>query len=479
MSLHPQAAVGRARGAGGSAGRAVWACFAAGLLLSLLMVWRSQVGGDQLNLLARGWLLEAQGRFISFGNPMSTGGKAPGGFTSLLVGLPLIVWPDHRAATLVVLLFHAAAFVILDRTLARIVQPAERLLFALLYWLSPWRFYYSGFLWNPNYLCLFASAHLATAFAQRRQAGFWASFLHLAALVLAAQVHPSALLLAAASALLWLRGYLKIHLGGAIAGFLAANLPLIPWYREVLGHPALLAEANKGFLGRGLLFSLPRGLFYWLRYASLSLAGRTGLFDFTEALGAAANRWLTRVFWLLSEVIGPLSVVLPLLGSFWLLRRYRHRYLRRFPAAPAAPQLDRAWLHGYVILTLVASAAVFIASPTTLMYWQAFILFHAAVLPLVLWSGLLLRTRHASKVVTGAAVYAALALVLTLGMTFGSPDYRCAGRETVVFPLCCDSPMFGQLHIQATCPWPLDQPGGWWPDILPKSRPVALTPGHP
>src|SRR5438046_30929 len=62
-----------------AAARTVWAIFALGLGIAVLMVIRSQVGGDQLNLLARGWLLAARGQFIPFGNPMSTGGKAPGG----------------------------------------------------------------------------------------------------------------------------------------------------------------------------------------------------------------------------------------------------------------------------------------------------------------------------------------------------------------------------------------------------------------
>jgi len=72
--------------------RIVWALFAAGLLIAIVMLVRGQVAGDQLNLLSRGWLLAARGRWISYGNPMSTGGKSPGGITSLLVGLPLFLW---------------------------------------------------------------------------------------------------------------------------------------------------------------------------------------------------------------------------------------------------------------------------------------------------------------------------------------------------------------------------------------------------
>ncbi|MGH6958963.1 MAG: hypothetical protein ACREE7_00615, partial [Dongiaceae bacterium] len=72
-----------------AAGRLRWALFAMGLALSAWMVARSQVGGDQLNLLARGWLLVEEGVWVPYGNPTSSGGAQPGGLTSLLVALPL------------------------------------------------------------------------------------------------------------------------------------------------------------------------------------------------------------------------------------------------------------------------------------------------------------------------------------------------------------------------------------------------------
>jgi hypothetical protein len=446
-------------------GRWRWACAAAGLLLSGLMLARSQVGGDQLNLLARGWLLEAQGRLISFGNPMSTGGWAPGGTTSLLVGLPLFLWHDHHAPTAVVLLFHLLAYFILDRSLRTVLRPHERLLLAVCYWLNPWRVYFSGFLWNPNYLYPFAAAHLATALAQRHRAGFWASFLHVVCLGLALQIHPSALLLLVASVLLWARGYLKLNWPAAALGVLAANLPLLPWYRDVLTQPALITEAHKGFLGRGLLlvFPLLRGVLYWLRFSSLSLAGRMGIFDFREAFGAAADRWLQPLYFALTQIVAPATVVFALLANIWLLRRNRHRWRRRL----AATASDRTWLQGYVLWTFAATVLVLCLAPTTFMYWQGLALIHAAALPPVLWLGALWRSRRAARVRAGVAVYAVLEVLVGLGMAFGSPDYRCRGTETVVFPLRYDSPMFDELHIQATCPWPLNVRGGWWPDVLP------------
>jgi hypothetical protein len=449
------------------------------------MVGRSQVGGDQLNLLARGWLLAARGRMVWFGNPMSTGGKAPGGVTSLLVGLPLMLWRHHRAATATVALCHLLAFLLLDRTLARILTAQERLLFVILYWLSPWQLYFGSFLWNPNYLFLAGAAHLATAWRLRHEPRFGASLLHAATLVLALQVHPSCLLLAAASALLWWRGWLRPHAAGAALGAALGALPLLPWAWEVISHPVLLAEAHKGFLGRGVIHSLPRGILYWLRYSSLSLAGRTSLFDFGEAFGAAADRRLAPIFRALTEGVGPATLVLPLLANLWLWRRWRRGAGRPRPEngapaeapAPAAVPgsagsvrsagCGRAWLRAYVLWTLGGAAAVLALSPTTFMYWQGLCLFHAAVLPLTLWAGLLLRTRHAARVLAAAGAWVVLELLLALGIAFGTPDFRCRGFETVVFPLRGDSPMLHELHIQDTCPWPTDDPHGWWPDVLP------------
>jgi hypothetical protein len=478
-----------------AAERLIWAAFAAGLLLMALMVGRSQVGGDQLNLLARGWLLAVRHRMVWFGNPLSTGGKVPGGMTSLLVGLPLLLWRDPRAATAVVAVCHVLAFLVLDRTLARIVSAPERLLFAVFYWLSPWQLYFGSFLWNPNYLFLGGAVHLATAWRLRREAHLPATVLHAAALVVGLQVHPSFLLLVAASALLAWRGYLRPHVWGAVLGAVLGCLPLVPWAWEVMTHPVLLAEVHKGFPGRGLVFSLPRGVFYWLRYSSFSLAGRTGLFDFSEAFGAAASRRLTPLYRALTEGLGPATLAVPLAANIWLWRRHlgihrrgrpvagegeaavdgrgkagREGWLARLLRRPSVGDGGgggRAWLRGYVILTFVAAAGVYAVSPTTFMYWQGLCLFHAAVLPLVLYAGALLRTRRGARVAAGTAAWAAVAVLLTLGIAFGTPDFRCRGRGTVVFPLRYDSPMLHDLRIQDTCPWPVGDPHGWWPDVLP------------
>ena len=448
------------------AARLVAVLFAVGLAVSALLLIRGLPAGDQLNLLARGWLLAEKGEFISYGNPMSTGGKAPGGITTLLVGLPLLVWRDHRAPTVVILLFHVAAYWLLDRTLRRVLGPGERVLFAVLYWLNPWRLYFSGLLWNPSYLFLFGAVHLWSCHGQRETPRFWMTFLQAVSLVLAFQVHASFLLLAMASLLLWLRGYFKVHWPAAVAGGVLAALPLVPWALELRAHPALVTEAQHGFLGRGLLLVLPglRGVGFWLRYPSLGIPDKVARFDFGPLVGGT-DPWLgPALFWLVKTVFA-LTAVLPLFAAIWFWRRNRHRWRRRVPAAASG----RVWLHGYVLWCFLGSVLVFALAPTTVMYWQVVLLFHAAVLPLVLWGGALWRSRHHARVTRVAAAWGAAGVALAVAVALGSPAFRCGGRHDVRFFLASDSPMFDDLGIRRDCPWPMNQPGTWWPDVLPRS----------
>lgn len=456
-----------------SADRFVRVAFVAGLLLSAIMVWRSQVGGDQLNLLARGWRLYSAGEWIPYGNPMSTGGKAPGGVTSLLVGLPLFLWQDHRAPTLLILLTHLLAYLLLDRTLRGILTPAERVALALLYWLNPWRVYFSAFLWNPNYLFLLGAIHLWSSLAQRPEKRFLPSFLQAAALVLAFQIHASFLLLAVASLLLWWRGAFKLHWLGAAAGGLLATLPLVPWLIGLFEDPTILTDAKKGFLGRGLLlvFPLLRGLLYWFRYASLAVSGRMATLNFTDVLGL--HPWLDRAASILVQTLPAVTILLPILAGIRLARRSRRLLKDGFGAEIS----DRSWLKGYALYSFLAAVIVFSLSPTTIMMWQGVILLHAAILPLVLWLGPLARTRFSPRVRQGARLYFVAEVLLIATMAFGAPHYRCKGHKEEFgfgFALRGDHPMLHELHIQQTCPWPIDPAHGWFPDVIqPEPTPGA------
>ncbi len=442
------------------------ALVAAGLLLSAWMALRAQVGGDQLNLLARGWLWAARGELVPWGNPLSSGGNGPGALTTVVVGAPLFVWMDHRAPVALTWLCHLAAFLLLDRLLARHLSAGERLAFVAVYWLNPWRLEPSAFLWNPNLLFLAGAVHLATAFGSRERASWALSALHVLTLGLAFQLHPGTLLLAALSALLWLRGYVRVHWGGVALGALAVAATLVPWLLAARADPAILAVAE-GFPLRGLvyLFPLVKGMLYLLRYPSLALNGQTTRFDFTELLGAGADRWLTPAAKGLLGVAGAVTAVAAAaaLWSFFRGRRPLARWAARATAADG-----RSWLEGYAALSFVGALAVFALAPTTPQAWQALPIFHAAVLPAVFAVGRLEAAGRAATARRAVLGYAALALALDVALAMAGPNFRCAGRGTLVFPLASHSAMFDELGLQRTCPWPLDRPGTWWPDVLPR-----------
>lgn len=434
------------------------------------MIARSQVGGDQLNLLARGWLLAEDHVFVPYGNPLSSGGNAAGGATTLLVGLPLFLWRDHRAPTVLILLFHVAAYALLDRIVARDLGERARLPFALLYWLNPWRLYHSAFLWNPNYLFLFGALHLWAIRAQRDRPRLLASLTLSASVVLSFQIHPSALLLLGSAGLLWLRRSFRVHWTGAVLGALLGALPLVPWALALDSHPEISA-ADQGFLFRGLIYLFPllRGLLYWLRHASLSIGGKMAVFDFTPDFGPGPDAWLTPLAQGLAA-LGTATILAVLIANLRLGKKIvRRGWLRRLPPEVNA-QSGRRFLEEYAVWTFLAAVVVYAGAPTTIMNWQGLVILHAAVLPPLLWTHALLRTRHGSKARRALAATACLAGLILVAQTFGATHFRCAGRKGLDLALRSDHPMLHELHVVDRCPLPLNRQDGWWPDVLPETN---------
>ena len=458
--------------------------FVAGLLISVVMVLRSSVGGDQLDLLARGWRWAAQGDLVPYGNPLSNGGKEPGALTSIVVGLPLFVRMDHRAPVALIWLTHLLAYLLLDRVVREGTSAPGRTLFCLFYWLNPWQLFFAGMLWNPSYLFLIGAAHLWSCWSQREGPRFWPSFVHGLALVCALQLHPSAVILILASALLWWRGYVRMHWAALLLGGALASAPLLPWWFAVRADPGLL-PGGKGFPFRNLVLVLPtlRGVFYWLRYGSFMVMGRMTTPDFTSALGVTADAVLAPIVdWTLATVgvIGfAVTAWVTLLFAWRKAQRRRVRrggFLRSLGRVRSGPRSRRTWLWGYAAWTGTAALFSFAASPTTIMGWQILIALHAAVLPIVFGCEALLRTARWRRFAVGVPAYAAVSSLLLLSMAFASPDYRCKGRRGVNIPLLADHPMFRDLQIDARCPFPVDPADGWWPDALP--RPAGAPPAE-
>ncbi|MGE5236643.1 MAG: hypothetical protein ACM3O7_09865 [Acidobacteriota bacterium] len=439
------------------------AIFLVGLVIPLVMANRCQIGGDQLHFLARGWLLAERGHWIQVGMPTSALGDAPGGLTALLAGAPLLVWRDYRAPVLLILLTHVVAYLLLDRALRPLLRPRERILFAVFYWLNPWRIHFSGFLWDPNYAFLFGAVHTWAILGQRERPSFWLSFWHALAIGAFMQVHSSFALLVIASAVLLLRGYFRPHWGGVAAACAIVAASLVPWAAQAIADPAII-PGGKGFIGRGLLLVYPllRGVYYWLRYVSFELSDMMTPFDFSATLPRLLNGVFSRAFWVLEQVIGPVTVLFPIAANIWLWQR-EHVHLSVRPDPRRHP---RQWLVGYVAWSFLAAMIAFALSPTTFMAWQALCVLHIAVLPPVLWLAALGRTRLAPRARLAARAWAAVALTMAVGMAFGSPMFRRGGKNAVAAVVKADLPMLHDLGIVGRCEVRVDRMRGWLPDVF-------------
>jgi hypothetical protein len=441
--------------------------FLLGFVFTLVYWARSQVAGDQLNMLSRGWLLIAEGEWIPYGLVTSAGGKAPGGLTSVLVGLPLALWRHHRAPTVILVLLQLIGYLVLDRMLSRELGPRARLLFAVVYWLNPWRLYHSGFLWNSSYLMPLGALHFWTLYRQRRRASFWDSLFLVMLMGLAAQLHAAAGVLVIVSGLLWWRGYFRLHWPGAILGALVILASLVPWALIAAADGQLLpsGESSHDRLAQSTL-SVARGLGYWLRYAAMIGSSTILCLDFQASPRWPAGDTLRQAI----QIVVGLATLPLVVWANVALWRPSPAWWRR-----ASAEADfRSWLTGAVRWTFLGVLVACMLTPTAVMSWQLLSVFHLAVMPLVLFGLGLIDAGRWPMARRGAGVYAAIALILIVAIGFGSPMYRCGGDTCGAMnatppPLRSDHEMLAALGIQESCRYPVDVPGGWWPDVLPEN----------
>jgi hypothetical protein len=429
--------------AAGSAGR-LWAAtlFTLGFSIGLLMVRNSQLSGDQMAMLDLGWQLARHHVWVAHGMLTSAGGYSPGGLTGLLTGIQLLLWSDYRSPALFILIFNGAAFLLLMRTVRPALTESGQLLLLLLVWLSPWHLYFSSHLWDPNYMFVFAVLHLATAQRMWRYDEVWTTAAHVLILGLGVQIHTSAAVLCILSLLLYLKGLIRVNWKGFALGLLLCVASLVPWMLAVSHQPELMPW-GKGFPLRGLLYVFPllRGILYWVKISSLSLAGQMEDFNFAPTLGVT-----------LDTVLRPLASSLTILTHVsvvacgWLQWRYfRKRFLLPF-RTKRIPSHPRGWLQLYVAASLWAGLIAFALSPTTIMHWQVLVALPASTLAVIMSTEVLARSRFRLQVRRVARVWSVAAVALLFCEAAASPIYRCG-----TYRLQAASAILADLHVSMEC----------------------------
>ena len=424
------------------------AILGAGAALQALLWSRQWLYGDQYALLLSGIEVVETGDLPPHAKTMSGGGRIPGALLPLLVAVPLRLWADYRAPGLLVGLSHLAAAAVLSVCIGRALGARFLAAYLAVYWLSPWRLYHAGFLWEPAYVFLPAALHLASAYRLRERPHAGWSLLHAATLTLTAQLHASFFVLLALTGMLAAGRRIRLHVRASLAGALAGGLTLVPTARALAAGdlpPMLPAAADD--LPRVLvgLVNLPKSLAYWCRLGSLHIGRRLEQTVHAGAETPAAEAATAFVSAPTSVVIAAsaASTAVAAFASWRYFRRARRaapssrgRVSQRPRAGAAsaaarpcargdleAPGPPADWFRAYAGWCLAALCAAATASPVPVQGWHVVIALHAACLPVAAWMrdafGAPSRLPRAV-----AAVFVLLEVVIVLLLAFGHPMYR-------------------------------------------------------
>ena len=402
----------------------VAAILCVGAALQALLWSRQWIYGDQYLLLLSGVEVLETGDLPPFAKTMSGGGRIPGALLPLLVAAPLQAWADYRAPGVFVGLSHLAAVAVLSACIGRALGARFLAAWLAVYWLSPWRLYHAGFLWEPAWMFLPAALHLASAYRLRERPHPGWSLLHAATLTAAAQLHASFFVLLVLTAALAARRRVRLHVRGALAGVLAGGLTLVPTAQALVagGLPQIL-PGHTDDLPRVLvgLVNLPKSLAYWFRLGSLDIGRRLDQAVYAEAEAAASDAGAALAAGLTGAVVAAstASVALAVFASWRWFRR-------RPPLDPDAPDprgTQADWLRAYAGWCLAALLAAAVLSPVPVQGWHAVVALHAACLPTAAWMRDAFRSSSPLPRAIAAA-FIVLEVVIVLLLAFGHEMYQ-------------------------------------------------------
>lgn len=96
-------------------------------------------------------------------------------------------------------------------------------------------------------------------------------------------------------------------------------------------------------------------------------------------------------------------------------------------------------------------------------WWHNLIAFHATVLPVVLWSDAMLRTRAAPLLRVGLSFSLVVALGVVFAMATAAPQFRRGGRDAMDLVLGTDHEIVHDLWLDECCAVRIDPITGAWP----------------
>lgn len=400
------------------------ALLAIGFALQMALWSRQWIYGDQYALLTPAVRYLASGELAPFSKGMSGGGRIPGTLLQVIIATPLRVWTDFRAPALAMGLSQVAAVIVL--LAVGIAAEGRRFAaaFTAVYWLSPWRLYHAGFLWEPGFVLLPAALHLGFCWMLRptspgaRGVRLAASFGLGLVLVTTLQIHASFVVLALATVLLVWRGHIRARPFGLTLGAAAGAVTLLPTAMAFLGGelPRVMPQLDRRVALPLLVISnVGKAVAYWFRMGSADIGRRlrqTAWLDDTSP-GTEAPFALPSLLVSAVAVLSVATVLIAICAGWRYLAAAEPDALRETP--------ERAWLRAYVLVMFVAVAVSGAISPVPVQGWHLLIALHAACIPPAVWLAGAWRERGRAQALAVAFVVVLAITSLLVGL--GHPTY--------------------------------------------------------
>jgi hypothetical protein len=228
----------------------------------------------------------------------------------------------------------------------------------------------------------------------REKASLLASFILGLSLFTAIQIHNSAFVLILLTVFLILQKKIKLRWVSLFFGIVAGSLTLIPALLSVLQGTIPQARASEGYIGWGLVKVYPalKGIMYWFTLGAIDMVRPLKETIFvSDQYQALHGAWHIEGIWIrLLQFICVLSVAISIRASWWWWQKNKTEEQKSTK--------NEDWLKQYAMgsaLCLFFSAAL---SPIVLQGWQVVIIFHSAVLPVIIWTDQkFLRSENASR----------------------------------------------------------------------------------
>ncbi|HWP82548.1 MAG TPA: hypothetical protein VNN76_07825 [Bacteroidota bacterium] len=390
-----------------------------GFSLHVVLACRSWVGGDQIHLLRLGLEFSQTGTLAPFAKLTGGAGTNPGALLQLLVGIPLAVIPHYQSPMILVLFFHLFALFFVLRVTSEAFGNTAAVLTMVVFWLSPWRLYNGGFLWEPAYVFLPGALHFFSCWKLRDQSAKGPSFVLGLALIMAVQLHNSAFLLLILTTLLIVRKRIHVQWIALGLGAMTAGVTLIPTILALLAGDLPVTKGSAGSFGSGLVMVYPmlKGILYWFTLGSLDSVRMLNETVFLSDGWFGEQMWTSMLppFVRILQALTIASVGISIVASW--------RFFRPLWQREQELEKGREWLMHYAgstFVSLVISAAL---SPIVLQGWQVVIALHAATIPVIVW-GVSLWERRKSIRSVGIPLYVGVQILIIVFLVSGHYIFR-------------------------------------------------------